>query len=253
MSSQLACRLYGGQLAFTFAHLGRPPLRESYVPAERLDELETLYPLAVRLRTVLMPVQLPACLARDSIYPEFACFSPYSAPWAARRQVRALAMIDRIGLLLMNLIFEVTSNDGARGSSPMISSKAHKAVRDPLDRACSRSIIKLHETRLAALARRSRKARTDQVPEWSATRWRACMREQDWMMSPDVVPWRSSTKQVTRMRQPADPARRLPAECWCAVGYSACCGRRQGSRGTGGVTGREARVQQHHNCSPARW
>src|SRR6201996_9771020 len=112
MSSQHACRLCGAELTRTFVDLGMSPLCESYLPAERLDDPETFYPLHVRLCGDCLLVQLPAYVPGEDIFSDYAYFSSYSDSWVAHAKRYADAMIDRLGLSADSLVTEVASNDG---------------------------------------------------------------------------------------------------------------------------------------------
>jgi 2-polyprenyl-3-methyl-5-hydroxy-6-metoxy-1,4-benzoquinol methylase len=107
-----ACRLCGADLTETFVDLGMSPLCESYVPAERLDEAETFYPLHVRLCPACLLVQLPAYVSGEDIFSDYAYFSSYSDSWVAHAERYADAMIGRLGLTSGSLVTEVASNDG---------------------------------------------------------------------------------------------------------------------------------------------
>ena len=58
MSSLRVCRLCGADLDCTFVDLGMSPFCESYIPADRLDQAETFYPLHVRQCSSCLLVQL---------------------------------------------------------------------------------------------------------------------------------------------------------------------------------------------------
>ncbi len=112
MSSVHACRLCGEPLSRTFVDLGMSPLCESYIPADRLDEPETFYPLHVRLCASCLLVQLPVYVSGEQIFSHYAYFSSYSDSWVAHAKRYADAMIDRLGLNPGSLVTEVASNDG---------------------------------------------------------------------------------------------------------------------------------------------
>jgi hypothetical protein len=112
MSTLHQCRLCGAQLTRTFVDLGMSPLCESYVPADRLDEPETFYPLHVRLCEACLLVQLPAYVSGEHIFSDYAYFSSYSDSWVAHAKRYAEAMIGRLGLTSGSLVTEVASNDG---------------------------------------------------------------------------------------------------------------------------------------------
>ena len=112
MSALHVCRLCGADLTHTFVDLGMSPLCESYVPAGRLDEAETFYPLHVRLCTSCLLVQIPAYVPGEEIFSDYAYFSSYSDSWVAHARRYAEAMIDRLALTPDSMVTEVASNDG---------------------------------------------------------------------------------------------------------------------------------------------
>jgi hypothetical protein len=112
MSAQHACRLCGAELTHTFVDLGMSPLCESYLPAERLDDPETFYPLHVRLCGDCLLVQLPAYVPGEDIFSDYAYFSSYSDSWVAHAKRYAGEMTARLGLNADSLVTEVASNDG---------------------------------------------------------------------------------------------------------------------------------------------
>jgi hypothetical protein len=106
------CRLCGARLTRTFVDLGMSPLCESYVPEERLDAMEAFYPLHVRICDSCLLVQLPAYVAGEDIFSDYAYFSSYSDSWVAHARRYADEMIDQLGLTAGSLVTEVASNDG---------------------------------------------------------------------------------------------------------------------------------------------
>lgn len=112
MPSWSACRLCGQELTRTFVDLGMSPLCESYVPVDRLDGPETFYPLHVRICSNCLLVQLPAYVASEDIFSDYAYFSSYSNSWLEHARRYAVAMIDQLDLGPDSLVTEVASNDG---------------------------------------------------------------------------------------------------------------------------------------------
>ena len=89
MSDSVACRLCGADLTQTFVDLGMSPPCESYLRADQLDSGETFYPLHVRICDDCLLVQLPAYVAAEDIFSDYAYFSSYSDQLGgARRPVR---------------------------------------------------------------------------------------------------------------------------------------------------------------------
>ena len=112
MSSEPKCRLCDARLTHTFVDLGMSPLCESYVPAAELDAMEAFYPLHVRLCDSCLLVQLPAYVAGEDIFSDYAYFSSYSDSWVAHARRYAQDMISRLDLSPDSLVTEVASNDG---------------------------------------------------------------------------------------------------------------------------------------------
>ncbi len=88
------------------------PLCESYVPADKLQDAESFYPLHVYICDACLLVQLPLHVSGEDIFTDYAYFSSYSQSWVAHAKRYAEAMADRLGLGPQSLVTEVASNDG---------------------------------------------------------------------------------------------------------------------------------------------
>src|SRR3954468_1777222 len=106
------CRLCGSPLTRTFVDIGMSPLCESYVPEDKVDGAETFYPLHVLLCDECLLVQLPAYVAGEDIYSDYAYFSSYSDSWVRHARDYAQRMTAELGLSGTSLVTEVASNDG---------------------------------------------------------------------------------------------------------------------------------------------
>ena len=106
------CRFCGNRLDHTVVDLGMSPLCESYVPADRTNEMEPFYPLHVSVCDRCFLVQLEEFVSRESIFREYAYFSSYSTSWLDHCRRYADAMIERFGLGSESQVVEVASNDG---------------------------------------------------------------------------------------------------------------------------------------------
>ena len=106
------CRLCGADLNRSFVDLGMSPLCESYIPAARLDDPETFYPLHVLICESCLLVQLPAYVSGEHIFSDYAYFSSYSDSWVAHAKRYADTMIGALRLTPDSLVTEVASNDG---------------------------------------------------------------------------------------------------------------------------------------------
>src|SRR3954470_20498153 len=102
----LACRLCGTPLSRTFVDLGMSPLCESYVAPERLDAMEPFYPLHARICERCLLVQLPALVAPEAIFTEYAYFASYSDSWVEHARQYADDMIARFGMGGDDLVVE---------------------------------------------------------------------------------------------------------------------------------------------------
>ena len=106
------CRLCGAALTETFVDLGMSPLCESYLRADQLDARESFYPLHVRICGDCLLVQLPAYVAGEDIFSDYAYFSSYSDSWVAHAKRYVDAMATALALGPESLVTEVASNDG---------------------------------------------------------------------------------------------------------------------------------------------
>ena len=106
------CRFCGAALERTFIDLGMSPLCERILRADQLDEMEPFFPLHVRICDACRLVQLPAYVAPEEIFTEYAYFSSFSDSWVdhARRYAEAV-IVDR-SLGADSLVVELASNDG---------------------------------------------------------------------------------------------------------------------------------------------
>ena len=106
------CRFCAAPLHHTFVDLGMSPLCESYVPAERLGEMEAFYPLHVRVCEHCLLVQLEELVAPEEIFTEYAYFSSYSDSWVAHARDYVDSVVERFGLGADSQVVELASNDG---------------------------------------------------------------------------------------------------------------------------------------------
>jgi hypothetical protein len=88
------------------------PLCESYVPAHKLADAESFYPLHVYICDECLLVQLPVHVSGEDIFSDYAYFSSYSDSWVAHAKRYADGMIARLSLGQGSLVTEVASNDG---------------------------------------------------------------------------------------------------------------------------------------------
>lgn len=96
----------------TFIDLGMSPLCESYVPGERLNQMEPFYPLCVYVCHECFLVQLQEYVKPEDIFGEYAYFSSYSDDWLNHAKSYTEKMIDRYQLNRNSRVIEIASNDG---------------------------------------------------------------------------------------------------------------------------------------------
>ena len=102
----------GSALWQTFVDLGMSPLCESYVPREKLDQMEPFYPLHVYVCDQCFLVQLREYVSPEEIFTEYAYFSSYADSWVEHMRRYAKTITKRLGLGRNSLVVEVASNDG---------------------------------------------------------------------------------------------------------------------------------------------
>lgn len=88
------------------------PLCESFVAADRVDDMEAFYPLAVRVCGQCFLVQLPEYVSPADIFTEYAYFSSYSDAYVAHGRDYAAMIVARLGLGAGGRVVELASNDG---------------------------------------------------------------------------------------------------------------------------------------------
>jgi SAM-dependent methyltransferase len=106
------CRFCEAPLALTMVDLGKSPLCESYLPVDRLEEMEPFFPLHVRVCERCWLAQLPSFVPPAEIFEEYAYFSAYSDSWVEHAHRYVDMITDRLGLSSESLVVEVASNDG---------------------------------------------------------------------------------------------------------------------------------------------
>ncbi|MBN1630774.1 MAG: methyltransferase domain-containing protein [Thermoleophilia bacterium] len=106
------CRFCGGRLRANFVDLGMSPLCESFVPRERLNEMERFYPLHVYVCESCLLVQLEEYVSPEAIFRDYAYFSSYSTSWLEHSKRHVDTMVHRLRLGRDARVVEVASNDG---------------------------------------------------------------------------------------------------------------------------------------------
>jgi SAM-dependent methyltransferase len=106
------CRFCEAALELTMVDLGKSPLCESFLPADRLETMEPFFPLHVRVCTECWLAQIPSFVPPAEIFEEYAYFSAYSDSWVEHARVYVDGISERLGLSSESLVVELASNDG---------------------------------------------------------------------------------------------------------------------------------------------
>jgi glucose-1-phosphate thymidylyltransferase len=106
------CRLCDSNRLLSVLDLGATAPCESFLTADELDLPEPTFPLHLRLCEDGLLLQIPALIAPEDTFTEYAYFSSYSDSWVqhAKRFVDDAAK--RLGLGPETFVVEVASNDG---------------------------------------------------------------------------------------------------------------------------------------------
>jgi SAM-dependent methyltransferase len=107
-----SCRFCGAPLRLSVVDLGMSPPCQSFVPPDRVREMERFYPLHVFACERCYLVQLEEFVAPEDIFADYAYYSAYSTSWVdhARRYVEMITR--RLALGGDDLVVEIASNDG---------------------------------------------------------------------------------------------------------------------------------------------
>jgi SAM-dependent methyltransferase len=107
-----ACLFCAESLRHTLVDLGMSPLCESYLTAERLNQMEPFYPLHVWVCERCFLVQVEEYVRPEGIFTEYAYFSSYSDSWLAHMKAYADMITASLGLGERSRVVELGSNDG---------------------------------------------------------------------------------------------------------------------------------------------
>lgn len=107
------CRFCNSDNLHSFVDLGMSPLCESFVPADKLDEMEPFYPLHAFVCGECFLVQVAEFVSGEEIFGgEYAYFSSFSKAWLKHAADYVDSITDRLGLDENSQVIEVASNDG---------------------------------------------------------------------------------------------------------------------------------------------
>jgi len=106
------CRFCSSPLHDTFVDLGMSPLCESYVPADKLNQMEPFYPLKTWVCRSCFLVQLEEYVTAEEIFGDYAYFSSYASSWVKHAQDYVGQIAERLNLGAQSFVVELASNDG---------------------------------------------------------------------------------------------------------------------------------------------
>jgi hypothetical protein len=106
------CRLCGTLLETTCVDLGMSPLCESFLPADRTNQMEPYFPLHALVCRACFLVQLQEYVKPADIFTEYAYFSSFSTSWVAHARNYCEMIAKRLGLNPCSSVIELASNDG---------------------------------------------------------------------------------------------------------------------------------------------
>ena len=106
------CRFCQAPLRHVFVDLGMSPLCESYISADRRNQMEPFYPLLTLVCERCLLVQLLEYVSPDAIFSDYAYFSSYSDSWLRHAAAYTTMAMDRFSLGAASQVIELASNDG---------------------------------------------------------------------------------------------------------------------------------------------
>jgi C-methyltransferase C-terminal domain/Putative zinc binding domain/Methyltransferase domain len=106
------CRLCDSNRLLSVLDLGATPACEAFLTADDLDSLEPTFPLHLRLCEDCLLLQIPALIAPQDTFTEYAYFSSYSDSWVQHAKSFVDDARKGLGLVHDSFVVEVASNDG---------------------------------------------------------------------------------------------------------------------------------------------
>jgi C-methyltransferase C-terminal domain/Putative zinc binding domain/Methyltransferase domain len=107
-----SCRFCGAELTLSVVDLGMSPPCQSFLPPDKLREMEPFYPLHVFACERCFLVQLEELVAPHDIFSDYAYYSAYSSSWVEHAKGYVEMIRERLSLGGDDLVVEVASNDG---------------------------------------------------------------------------------------------------------------------------------------------
>jgi hypothetical protein len=96
----------------TVVDLGMSPPCQSFLPADRIRQMEPFYPLHAFVCQQCFLVQLEEFVGPEDIFSDYAYYSAYSTSWVEHASEYVAMIRRRLGLGADDLVVELASNDG---------------------------------------------------------------------------------------------------------------------------------------------
>ena len=111
-NSRPSCRFCAAPLRLSVVDLGMSPPYQSFLPPDRIREMEAFYPLHAFLCERCFLVQLEVFVPPEDIFTDYAYYSAYSTSWVDHARGYVDMIRARLALGPEDLVVELASNDG---------------------------------------------------------------------------------------------------------------------------------------------
>jgi 2-polyprenyl-3-methyl-5-hydroxy-6-metoxy-1,4-benzoquinol methylase len=112
MNLKNTCRFCDTELHQSFCDLGMSPLSNAFLTADKLQQMESFYPLHVHVCGECFLVQLQEFESPKNIFHDYAYFSSYSESWLSHARKYTDEMVSRFQFDNSSQVVEIASNDG---------------------------------------------------------------------------------------------------------------------------------------------
>ena len=108
----IACRACGASRLQPILSLGKPPLANRLLTAERLSETEPVYPLDLAFCPACSLVQITETVPPEDLFSEYSYFSSFADTAVLSAKQLAERLVRDRSLSAASLVMEIASNDG---------------------------------------------------------------------------------------------------------------------------------------------
>ncbi|MBI3881247.1 MAG: class I SAM-dependent methyltransferase [Verrucomicrobia bacterium] len=110
--TQAQCRFCAAPLSVVLCDLGMSPMANGYVPMDKPNSAEKIYPLKVWVCDQCLLAQLEEFETPDAIFSYYSYFSSVSTSWVEHARRYCEMMTARFGFNAASQVIEIASNDG---------------------------------------------------------------------------------------------------------------------------------------------